>query len=593
MLLKKSSLCSILFMVLCLCLVPIAYGQATFSEWPTVTDQGSTVNITFAVSAATDVEVAILDAAGSIVRHLAAGVLGGTYAPPAPLSQGLSQSLTWDKKDDSGNTAAGGPFKVRVRIGLKSEYQYAINTKTIPGSHLGSYTVPKLWEETVTLLNPIFNRILVLHSNPDLFMQVNKAYDEVYIHVTNVYSIDQYRYSCADGSLLGIVNFGTAHERQYWGEIAFTPDGESIIHTTSLAEIFRYSRLGQAAQWPGGSVSNVTGFQQGFTNARGHAIGPDGSCYVLHHHLHCGGIYQGDSTYKGGVVSKIGPSGNKEKVEFITLGTYVGGGIGVDPAGNIYVGAAVKPGGKAVPDGVAALAPNTGSESLGWWAEQMYGSIIKYTPSGTKVWEYFGQSPASLSKPNPPRGTHCVCNVSRFDIDGFGRIFLPDAFRISVVALDNNRNEIMRFNHKPILEMKKVPFAWPHAIEVTDKAIFVGDQINDQVICLALKADQESLVDATGSIEQGGVFKMASSLRINPNPVQTVTQLRFHLKERKTVSLCIYNVQGALLETLVDREMEKGGHVVNWKQIDFKSGIYLARLILGDQVYSKRFIVIK
>jgi hypothetical protein len=97
-------------------------GEASFSTKPTAAGAGETVEITFAVSAKTDVEVAVLNAAGKVVRHLAAGVLGGAKPPPPPLKSGLSQSLDWDAKDDFGKPAAGGPFSVRVRAGTSVKF---------------------------------------------------------------------------------------------------------------------------------------------------------------------------------------------------------------------------------------------------------------------------------------------------------------------------------------------------------------------------------------------------------------------------------------------------------------------------------------
>ncbi|MCK6471545.1 MAG: hypothetical protein L6R28_07350 [Planctomycetes bacterium] len=55
-----------------------------------------------------------------MVRHLAAGVLGANA--PAPLKQGLEQTLDWDGRDDDGRPATGGPFKVRVGLGLTAAY---------------------------------------------------------------------------------------------------------------------------------------------------------------------------------------------------------------------------------------------------------------------------------------------------------------------------------------------------------------------------------------------------------------------------------------------------------------------------------------
>lgn len=97
-------------------------AEVDFRAPPAVVKSGDRTRITFTVSAPTDVEVAILDAKGTVVRHLVAGVLGGKSPPPAPLQGGLSQSLEWDGKDDRGQLARGGPFKARVRLGLKATF---------------------------------------------------------------------------------------------------------------------------------------------------------------------------------------------------------------------------------------------------------------------------------------------------------------------------------------------------------------------------------------------------------------------------------------------------------------------------------------
>ena len=108
-------------MVACLAVLMfagVAGADVTFTAKPSVTPDGAGAKIAFAVSGATDVEVAIVDAKGIVVRHLAAGVLGGKNPPPAPLKAGLAQQLVWDGKDDFGKAApSAGDLKVRVRAG--------------------------------------------------------------------------------------------------------------------------------------------------------------------------------------------------------------------------------------------------------------------------------------------------------------------------------------------------------------------------------------------------------------------------------------------------------------------------------------------
>jgi hypothetical protein len=535
-------------------------------------------------------------AAGTVVRHLAAGVLGGQYAPPPPLAQGLSQSLTWDLKDDLGNIVFGSTYKARVRLGLAPKYKYRIDTEAIPGSHRSGVYAPRMWEETVQLTNQIFHRITVEHSNPDLFIRANDAYDEIYVHVTNQSSTDQYRYSCANGQLLNIVKFPGLHERQYWGEIEFSWDGELIYHTTSLEPIYMYTRLGQPRAWPKQNASDpdifeISGLPQGFTVSRGHAATPDNTLFVCHHSAH--------RAWETGLVSEISPFGKITRKGFLTIPGPPGGGLRVDKEGNLYAGARIKPGTQGFPTELNSILTPGGDGSLYWWAGEMYGSIVKYTSSGQKVWEYFGLSP-TLTHRTYPQGANCNCNVSRFDVDRYGRIFIPDAFRMSVVVLDNSRNEVVRYNHKdwPLKDdngKAVMPLGWPNAIEATDNGIFISDQINDQVVCLALNVEKKALVDVPVSIEQGigSTARLTALYRVHPNPVQSSASIRFHLPRRERVDLKIYDIRGKLVQTLLMKEMSKGMHTVKWQPGDMEAGVYMARLRTGQNVRTKRVFVLK
>ena len=122
-------------------------APAGFAKKPAVTRSGDKTTIEFAVDRQTDVAVYVLDSQGKVVRHLAAGVLGGQNPPPPPLKAGLAQSIEWDGKDDAGRTAGVGgqgsgignagvggrgsgigkenptpAFSVRVRVGMKPQF---------------------------------------------------------------------------------------------------------------------------------------------------------------------------------------------------------------------------------------------------------------------------------------------------------------------------------------------------------------------------------------------------------------------------------------------------------------------------------------
>ncbi|HOX05526.1 MAG TPA: hypothetical protein PK280_03910 [Planctomycetota bacterium] len=93
----------------------------SFTKKPSAAKAGDKFTVSFAVDRETDVAVYVEDAAGKVVCHLAAGVLGAKA--PAPLKPGLAQSLEWDGRDDRGQPAQGGPFKVRVALGLSPKFE--------------------------------------------------------------------------------------------------------------------------------------------------------------------------------------------------------------------------------------------------------------------------------------------------------------------------------------------------------------------------------------------------------------------------------------------------------------------------------------
>ena len=59
---------------------PALASDVKFSSKPSATRAGGKVKIAFAASSATDVEVAVLDSRGKVIRHLAAGKLGADGA---------------------------------------------------------------------------------------------------------------------------------------------------------------------------------------------------------------------------------------------------------------------------------------------------------------------------------------------------------------------------------------------------------------------------------------------------------------------------------------------------------------------------------
>jgi hypothetical protein len=72
-----------------------------FAEKPKVTREGDTVTVSFAVKAFCDVTVAVENTEGTIIRHLASGVLGPSAPEPFQWNS-KKQTIVWDGKNDQG-----------------------------------------------------------------------------------------------------------------------------------------------------------------------------------------------------------------------------------------------------------------------------------------------------------------------------------------------------------------------------------------------------------------------------------------------------------------------------------------------------------
>ena len=180
-------------------------------------------------------------------------------------------------------------------------------------------------------------------------------------------------------------------------------------------------------------------------------------------------------------------------------------GIGVDAAGNVYIGANVKPRDDLFPKPFVGKVP---SEDYVWWRRGErpvpwcytycnpylfhWGSVFKFGPTGGAFYGLGavprpreGEPPPELSPlvsaDNAPAGAasyysgylkrevkvtgalwryggmsivptsdlnwgdpSCICMSSRLAVDQYGRVFVPDCFRFGVEVLDTAGNHIMR-----------------------------------------------------------------------------------------------------------------------------------------------------
>lgn len=78
-----------------------------------------------------------------------------------------------------------------------------------------------------------------------------------------------------------------------------------------------------------------------------------------------------------------------------------------------------------------------------------------------------------------------------------------------------------------------------------------------------------------------------------PNPFNPSTNISFELPQSSVVQLKVYNLLGQEVANLMDGRMNSGNHSVNFDASQLSSGVYIYRLVAGNQSITKKMMLIK
>ncbi len=295
------------------------------------------------------------------------------------------------------------------------------------------------------------------------------------------------------------------------GDTVIGPDGRVYSHAS--AKLWRHDAKGKPAPFAASGKHTIEGMHYGHIHNSGLFVARNGNIYVP--------VAPGYRKIEDMSLKVIGPDGKIKNPCAVHIQGAKIGGVAVDSKGNIYVGAQVFPRKQRIPRIFADKLPKdyTTLRTKGRHPSNAYrqiGAILKFPPTGGEVVYdksgkygahcYYNLKAVSLKNvqwlrrggylPNHGSEAGCVCESTRFDIDGFDRLFVPDPFRFSVGVLDSAGNEITRFGSYGNMDSRgpgspvpvpEITFGWPIEAKYNNGRVFVADLVNRRVVSVRIK----------------------------------------------------------------------------------------------------------
>ena len=126
-----------------------------------------------------------------------------------------------------------------------------------------------------------------------------------------------------------------------------------------------------------------------------------------------------------------------------------------------------------------------------------------------------------------------------------------------------------------------------------DIVLTIADASALELVSADCRDARNALLDL--NLETGGTT-LPTSLALLPNvpnPFNPSTLVRFVLPETQSVSVDVFNLQGARVLTLLDGELPAGEHTVRFDATGLASGVYVTRLQAGPRVLTQKMLLLR
>jgi hypothetical protein len=129
--------------------------------------------------------------------------------------------------------------------------------------------------------------------------------------------------------------------------------------------------------------------------------------------------------------------------------------------------------------------------------------------------------------------------------------------------------------------------------EIHEIAIFNKALSDEEVTYLFEHEDWSKSVTAVDKNEAAALPSEYGLAQNYPNPFNPTTSISFDLPHRSKVNITVYDLLGKEVATLVNEVKSAGQHIVQFDGSNLSSGVYIARMDVGDQVFTRKMTLMK
>jgi hypothetical protein len=289
-------------------------------------------------------------------------------------------------------------------------------------------------------------------------------------------------------------------------------------------------------------------------------------------------------------------------------------GVRYDPAGNYYVGIR-KLSSPIVPAGFG-LDP----------AFRNIGSVVKFNKDSVGAYHCVlftltGHEKIYRQPYGPFTMVHtgadilgdglCTCRGSYFDVDPYGRLYVPNGVTCQIYIADNAGNNLSVFGNYgntdcrgglsgpgEVKSTPAFPFAWPTSVGASEDYVYVTDLVNGRLVRVQMVYTIDNIPGLTARASQKAAFKANFNLASCPNPFNPVSNITLSLPAASRVDLRVYGVNGRLVRTLATGDFGPGAHHFSWDAKDatgraVSAGVYVYKLTAGNRVLMEKAVLAK